>query len=178
MIKIHIFTVLILLWFFFISIHHKKLNSILLLSFELIFQISIIMLEDVIFDMYVLLFTVTCLSITSLLCLWNQLGIDKYLIDIHLVWLVSLSVICITLQLEVDWNWNTTTGTRNLPGIWLLVLVPGFRNFDFPVYWFVYWFLKISFFLGEPGSSGLLTGQTRKLLVWTRSSWVTRMFLF
>ena len=37
--------------------------------------------------------------------------------------------------------------------------------------WFGYWIYKISIFLGEPGSSGLITSQTRKFWVWQRSSW-------
>jgi hypothetical protein len=73
--------------------------------------------------------------------------------------------------LEVDRNPNILAGTRNQPGIRFLVLVPGFENFCLPGYLLGYGFWKIPFFLGEPGSSCLITGQTRKLLVSPRSSW-------
>ena len=78
--------------------------------------------------------------------------------------------------LEVDRNLKFLARTRNKPGIRFLFLATGFEIFDLPGSWFGYWFWKNPILLGEPRSAGLVTGKTRKFLVWPRSSWLARMF--
>jgi hypothetical protein len=68
--------------------------------------------------------------------LWLKLCSFK---ELDTLYMTTTDIKCINL-VEVDRNRNFLAGTRNLPGIRFLLLVPGFEILVLPGSWFGYWF--------------------------------------